>query len=311
MSTSCSTGSYNPSTGQAPSNASCTACSSAPGSAVCSACPAGRYCTGLGRTDIGIACSPGTYSQYPVASDSATCVACPPGSFGPYNGTIAPFPFSPAGGTFSALPSLSTQNGCVNTACQDGYFCPPGAGSPTACPASSFSKVSNASSISQSEICRPEPFSTPRRRAGKSNSTGEEIVGPRKEPKNALQPVNRAIDVCLCDVAPDNEVDARHWIFELEESCFRGVFKANSENCYTKVDDETIRIVRDGKENAWKLQTMDDNEALLAVDERLGFKHRLSCEKFLQFVQWISKCKTWEDCERLFEAKYANIDTIS
>jgi hypothetical protein len=145
---------------RATSLASCTACkagyySSAPGSAVCSACPAGRYCPLVvsGRTDTGFACTPGTYSQYPAASDSQTCVACPPGSFCPINGTISPVPCNPDGGTFSARPSLSTKDGCANTACQDGYFCPPGAGSPTACPAGSFSNVTNASSITHCTIC--------------------------------------------------------------------------------------------------------------------------------------------------------------
>ena len=146
------------STSRATSSSACVACSpgfysSAEGSAVCSACPAGRYCAGSGLTNYGVACSPGMYSQYSAAISNATCVVCPPGSYCPNNGTISPIPCAPDGGSFSAASGAKNSSQCRDVACPAGYFCPPGAGSPTACPAGYFSSNIGASSIAECREC--------------------------------------------------------------------------------------------------------------------------------------------------------------
>jgi hypothetical protein len=147
-SSSFSSGAYNQST--------CTACgpgffSSAVGSAVCSPCPAGRYCASL--TSDGVACPPGTYSQYTAASSNASCLRCPAGHYCPSSGTISPIPCVSDGGFYSAVSGASNSSECSNQACPAGHFCQPGASSPTACPAGFFFSNTGAASISSCQLC--------------------------------------------------------------------------------------------------------------------------------------------------------------
>ena len=120
--------------------------------ASCSPCPAGRYCAESGLTSDGVPCPRGTYSPYAAAISDETCVKCPPGSYCPNNGTISPVPCAD-GGSFSTVSGATTSSMCQNLDCPAGYFCPPGAGSPTACPAGYFSPNSSASSFLACQKC--------------------------------------------------------------------------------------------------------------------------------------------------------------
>jgi hypothetical protein len=138
------------------SNVTCAACSpgffsSAAGSAACSPCPAGRYCNDF--TSDGVACPPGTYSQYPAASSNASCLPCPPGHYCPSRGTISPIPCVSGGGTFSAISAATNYSQCSNEPCPAGHFCPPGASSPTSCPAGFFLPSNSSASISSCQLC--------------------------------------------------------------------------------------------------------------------------------------------------------------
>ncbi len=143
---------------RANSSTVCKACkpgfySTAEGSAACSPCPAGSYCAESGLTSDGVRCLRGTYSQYAAAISNETCIKCPPGSYCPDEGTISPVPCALDGGSFSSVSGATNSNQCQYMDCPPGYFCPPGASFPTACPAGYFSPINNASSFSACQTC--------------------------------------------------------------------------------------------------------------------------------------------------------------
>lgn len=123
------------------------------------------YCT---NTPEASRCPPGTYSGDNPISSSGGCTACPAGFYCPI-GAIVPVPcppgtvqpstnmiyiydcLAPTAGTQATIWANSNSDG---DACTAGHYCPlGGSGSPTACPAGTYTDSTTASSVASCLDC--------------------------------------------------------------------------------------------------------------------------------------------------------------
>ena len=112
----------------------------------CLDCPKGAYCN---NTTTITPCAPGTYNGLARQSEYYKCLTCPAGTTCSKKGMASPSPCPP--GSWSSVEGLKTactpsdtgtyldvegsKDRSAQKQCTVGSFCPPGSGSPTACPA--------------------------------------------------------------------------------------------------------------------------------------------------------------------------------
>ena len=121
------------------------------------------YCT----TTLAARCPGGTYSGDNPLSTAAGCTTCPAGHYCPI-GSVSPIPCPP--GTISsttgkqyiydcATPTGGTlattwgNSAAAGSGCTQGHYCPVGASSPIACPAGTFTDLTNAAAVTDCSAC--------------------------------------------------------------------------------------------------------------------------------------------------------------
>ena len=157
----CPKGSYRPDTsGFAGSVSDCIIC---PAGSCCddlglaspNSCAAGHFCPEGSSFCSENACPAGTFSSSTNLQTAGDCTDCSAGKYCPAGSTseldcpygyfclqnqIGPFENPCPGGTFGASNNLQSKSDCID--CDEGYYCPAGSTSKTACPAGTYNEVS-------------------------------------------------------------------------------------------------------------------------------------------------------------------------